>query len=159
MTVSNVSSTTSPYYQTIDPSGFQQRRQDFNSLASALQSGDLSSAQSALAAFQKDLPSTSQANASQPFGQNSQANTDFQRLQSALQSGDLSGAQKAFASLKTDFQPAQGAHGHHHHRRAGNAAGSNAGGSSSSSSSSASTSSSALASIIESAGTGLNVQA
>jgi hypothetical protein len=78
MTVSNVSATTSPYYQTIDPSSSEQRFQDFKALANALQSGDISTAQSAFAAFQKDLSSSSQTSSDQPFGQNSQANTVFQ---------------------------------------------------------------------------------
>jgi hypothetical protein len=132
MTTSNISATTSPYYQAIDPSSFKQRSQDFKALANALQSGDLSSAQSAFAAFQKDLPSSSQAsssqaNSSQPFGQNSQANKDFQTLQNSLASGDISGAQSAFTALKKDLKSAGGVQGshHHHHHHGSNAAATN----------------------------------
>jgi len=111
MTVSSVSS--SPY-QTNAPTPWQQRAQDFKALANALQSGDLTGAQQAFAALQKDQPgSTSTTSAS---GQNSQASNDFQSLQNALQSGDLSGAQQAFASLKQDLQGAHRGHHHHHHR-------------------------------------------
>jgi hypothetical protein len=117
MNTSSISATTSPYYQATDPSSFQQRSQDFKALANALQSGDLSSAQSAFAAFQKDLPSSSQASSNQPFGQNSQANKDFQTLQTSLGSGDMSGAQSAFTALQKDLKSAGGVQGSHHHHR------------------------------------------
>ena len=159
MTVSNVSTTTNPYSQTIDPSSFKQRRHDFKALANALQSGDLSSAQSAFAALQKDLPNASQASATPPVGQTSQAATDFQTLQSALNSGDLSGAQKAFASLKTDLQSTKGARGHHHHRRAGSATDANTGSSSSSSFPSSGTTTPVVDPITGVASVGLDVQA
>ena len=112
-TISSVSSTTNPY-QTANQNGLTQFIQDFNSLGSALQSGDVSTAQSALATFQQDLPGNSQTQTNQPFGKNSQANTDYQNLTAALQSGDLNGAQKAFASLQTDLKATH--KGHHHHR-------------------------------------------
>ena len=106
---------------------FQQQAQDFNSLAGALQSGNLSTAQTAFTSWQNDLtliaPSNLQsALQSQPFGSNTQANTDFQSLSSALQSGDLSSAQQAFASLKQDLQSTGGSGSvhrrHHHHHSA-----------------------------------------
>jgi hypothetical protein len=117
--VSSVSSIANPY-QTTNQNGFGQFLQDFKALGGALQSGNLSTAQSALATFQQDLQSnapaaSSQTSANQPFGKNTQANTDFQNLASALQSGDLSSAQKAFASLQTDLQATQKGHHHHHH--------------------------------------------
>ena len=104
--ISSVTSTGNPY-QTTTQNGYAQIVQDFNDIGSALQSGDVSAAQTALSAFQQDLPGNSQATASQPFGQNSQANTDYQSLASALQSGNLSSAQKAFANLQKDLQSAQ----------------------------------------------------
>lgn len=118
--ISSVSSTTNPYaYQTTSQNSFSQIAQDFQAVGSALQSGDLSAAQSALTTFQQALQGSSSQSSntnSQPFGKNSSANTDFQNLTSALQSGNLSGAQKAFASLQTDLKSAQSAHkGHHHH--------------------------------------------
>jgi hypothetical protein len=113
--ISNVSPATNPY-PTPNLNGFDQAFKDLKSIGTALQSGDLSSAQSALTAFQQDQPAAAQSPASQPFGQNSQANTDYQTLTAALKSGDLSAAQKAFASLKTDLKATQSAHkGHHHH--------------------------------------------
>jgi hypothetical protein len=122
MNVSNIS-VTSDYYQNNVQNPWQQNRQDFNSLGSALQSGDLTSAQNAFAAWQKDLqsvpgstsPQTAQtAQASGPFGNNSKANSDLQALGTALQSGDVAGAQKAFASLKQDLHGVR----HAHHRQA-----------------------------------------
>jgi hypothetical protein len=116
--ISSVSSATNTY-PTPNLSGFDQAIKDLKSIGTALQSGDLSSAQSALTAFQQAQPAATQAPGSQPFGQNSQANTDYQTLTTALKSGDLSAAQKAFTSLKTDLKPTQSAHkGHHHHHAA-----------------------------------------
>ena len=112
--ISSVSSSTIPYLTT-NQSGFGQFGQDFRAIGSALQSGDLSTAQSALATFQQDLQGNSQTPANQPFGKNSQANTDYHSLVSALQSGNLSDAQKAFASLQTDLKAAHKGHHHHHH--------------------------------------------
>jgi ribosomal protein S20 len=88
---------------------------DFQTLAKALNSGDLSSAQSAFSALQTDL---------QKIGGNQQASqssstlqNDIQTLGDALKAGDLSGAQKAFATLQQDAQNQvqQGHHHHHHH--------------------------------------------
>jgi len=124
MTVSNVSSVTNTT-PAANASWYQQQFQDFKALASALQSGDLSGAQSAFSSWQSDLQSIAPSNAQsqvqdQPFGSNTKANSDFQALSSALQSGDISGAKQAFANLKKDVQSANGAkgahRGHHHHR-------------------------------------------
>jgi len=113
--ISSVSSATNPY-QVSNQNGFDQTIQDFKAIGSALQSGSLSTAQSALATFQQAVQGNSQTPSNQPFGKNSQANADYQSLTSALKSGDLTGAQKAFASLQTDLKSAQSAHkGHHHH--------------------------------------------
>jgi hypothetical protein len=123
MTVSSVSSATS-LYPPENQALFQQQAQDFNTLASALQSGNLSTAQSAFTSWQQDLTSIAPPNQqstqqSQPFGSNSQANSDFQSLSSALQSGDISSAQQAFANLKQDLQSSGSVRGHHHHHRTG----------------------------------------
>jgi hypothetical protein len=120
--ISSVSSATSPY-QTTNQTGPSQLIQDFNAVGSALQSGDLSSAQSALATLQQNLPTTSQTSATQPFGNNGQANTDYQSLTTALQTGNLSGAQKAYASLQKDLQGAGKTHRHHHHHSSGSSDG------------------------------------
>jgi len=111
--ISSVSSTTN-LYQPTNQNGFGQFVQDFQAIGSALQSGDLSTAQSALATFQQDLQGNSQTSSIQPFGKNSQANSDYQNLVSALQSGNLSNAQQAFASLQTDLKSAHKGHHHHH---------------------------------------------
>ncbi|HSY18918.1 MAG TPA: hypothetical protein VK815_11310 [Candidatus Acidoferrales bacterium] len=121
--ISSVTPATNPY-QITTQNTFAQSVNDFKAIGSALQSGDLSSAQSALAAFQQNQPAAAQSANSQPFGKNNQANTDYQTLTTALQSGDLAGAQKAFSSIQSDLKSAQAAHkghGHHHHHEASSA--------------------------------------
>jgi hypothetical protein len=118
--ISSISSATNPYL-TANQNPFAQQITNFKAIGSALQSGNLSSAQSALTTFQQALPASSQNANTQPFGKNTQANTDFQTLTTALQSGDLASAQKAFSSIQTDLKSAQAAHkghGHHHHHEA-----------------------------------------
>jgi hypothetical protein len=114
--ISSISGSTTPY-QISNQADFTQFVQDFKGIGSALQAGDLSTAQSALATFQQDLQGNSQAPANQPFGKNNPANNDFQTLASALQAGDVKAAQKAFDSLQTDLKTAR--KGHHHHHSAG----------------------------------------
>ena len=124
--ISSINSTTNTNQLANQQNSFAQIAQNFQAIGSALQSGDLSSAQSSLTAFQQAVQgnsnSTSQTSSSQPFGKNSQANTDYQNLTSALQSGDLSTAQKAYTSLQNDLKSAQSAKsahkGHHHHHAA-----------------------------------------
>src|SRR5271154_2123449 len=76
---------------------FQQIKQDFKQLSSALQSGNLSGAQSAYGKIQQVL----QANQG-PSSSSSASNTtsllqsDFSTLGQALQSGNLSQAQSVF---------------------------------------------------------------
>ena len=101
-----------PYVQNAQmgqASAFKQRRQDFEALAQALGSGDLSGAQSAFAALQQDLKNVGQSQSGQQAGASGQDKfqTALQALSQALSSGDLSAAQSAFASL-------QQARGHHH---------------------------------------------
>jgi hypothetical protein len=106
-----------------EQTGFKQRAQDFKSLATALQSNDLSSAQQAFASLQKDMQSASGANGQSQSKSANPVSQDFQNLQNALQSGDLSGAQQAFAALKQNFHSART---HHHHHASGAKAESNA---------------------------------
>jgi len=80
-----------------------QQVSDLNSLGSALQSGNTSSAQSALNAFLQDIQSNS--GSSSLFSGNSQASADLQSLQSALQSNNLSAAQSSYALLLQDSMP------------------------------------------------------
>ena|SRR5271168_1733196 len=83
------------------------RREDFDTLQSALQSGNISGAQSAFAAFLQDVQKTAQtAGSASLFGPGTQASKDLQALGSALQSANLAGAQKAFATLQQDIQAA-----------------------------------------------------
>jgi len=71
---------------------------DLAAVGSALQSGNLSGAQSAFATLQQDMGNSS--------GQSTTAtsDTDLASLSSALQSGNLSGAQSAFATLMQNLQ-------------------------------------------------------
>jgi hypothetical protein len=114
--ISNVSGAINPY-QPPSQDNLTQFVQDFKGIGSALNAGNLSTAQSALATFQQDLQGNLQTSANQPFGKNSQANNDYQSLTSALQAGDVKAAQTAFASLQTDLKAAR--KGHHHHHSAG----------------------------------------
>jgi len=118
--ISAVSSNTDPY-RIANQQNPGQIGQDFKAIGSALQSGDLATAQTALTTFQQDLQAVSKTGATQIFGQNSQANTDYKSLAAALRSGDLSTAQKAFASLQTDLKPVHKGH-HHHHNSSGTSA-------------------------------------
>jgi hypothetical protein len=111
--IASVPSTTNPF-QMVNQNSVNQFVTDFNAIGSALQSGDISSAQSALATFQQDLPANSSTSANQPFGSNSKANADYQSLVGALKNGDATGAQKAFTNLQTDLKTAHKGHHHHH---------------------------------------------
>lgn len=97
-------------------SSVQQQSQNFKALTTALQSGDLASAQSAYATLQQQIQSASQsAGGTSLFGSNSTVGKDFQAIGTALQSGDVSGAQSALSSFKQDIKAAK----HHHHHTSG----------------------------------------
>jgi len=84
---------------------FQQIRQDFKQLASALQSGDLPDAQSAYSNIQQVLQANQGASGSNSGSSGSNLlQGDFSTLGQALQSGNLSQAQSAFSQLENDFQ-------------------------------------------------------
>ena len=108
--ISSVNSATTPI-PTTNQNSFAQIVKSFQAIGSALQSGDVATAQTALTNFQQALQGNSQANSqaatSQPFGKNTQANSDYQNLTSALKSGNLSTAQQAFSSLQNDLKSAQ----------------------------------------------------
>jgi hypothetical protein len=100
MTISAISSSSASFVSTI-----QKDRQAFNQLANALQSGDLTAAQSAY----NTLASSPMAQGNSPFAQ------AIQQIGQDLQSGDassLADAQKVMLSL-------QQARGHHHHHHGG----------------------------------------
>src|ERR1035437_2284116 len=84
-----------------------QRREDFQSLTSAVQSGDLTAAQAALAALQTDTQNIRSARGApnaQPPGQPGKLQSDFANLVSSIQAANASGAKTALASLQTDSQ-------------------------------------------------------
>lgn len=129
MSISSVSNNANPYTQSLQSSqmsgAFKQRKQDFDALASALQSGDLAGAQKAFATLQQDTQAMGQAQRGQ--GSNSSAVSQsgatsmkdlMNQLKQALSSGDLQGAQQAFASLQQNMQANQ-SQGHHHHHHGG----------------------------------------
>ena len=88
-------------------SNWQQRQSGLQALSSALQSGDLASAQSAYSAISANNPNIS---SSSPLGQ----------IGAALQSGDIAGAQKLASSMHTGRM-----HGHRGGNEDGNQSGSN----------------------------------
>lgn len=116
---------------------FQQQRNDFKQLSTALQSGDLTGAQAAFT----DLAKLSQNSKAGAQSSTSQIGQDFAAIGQALQSGDLAGAQQAFSTFQQDvksafqqrfqnFQAQQtqqqpSVHHHHHHHDAGNSGASN----------------------------------
>jgi hypothetical protein len=124
MSVSPISSVGYTYqtYQTNWQNNVSQIKQDFQSLASDLQSNNLTGAQQAFTALQQLLPNPSAGNQTQTgqsgSGQN-QFGTDLSAVGQALQNGDLSGAQQAFATLQQDMQSVQGQHHYHHHHHHG----------------------------------------
>jgi hypothetical protein len=93
----------------------QQRSSDFSSLASALSTNNLASAQNAFSALQKDaqsIPATQ--GSSQATAQSlQQVQSDARALAASLTSGNVGAAQKAFATLQQDSTKAH-LHGHHH---------------------------------------------
>ena len=93
---------------------FAQRKQAFDALEKALQSGDLAGAQKAYASLQQMQPSGTQNQAGQQGNPNS-LKSDFDALGQALQSGDVKSAQDAFSKLQQDIQKTP--HGHHHHHQ------------------------------------------
>ncbi len=133
MSVGSVS--TSSVYQYGNNSG-SQKRQDFNALSQALQSGDLSGAQAAFSSMTQKFQGATAPTASASSTDDKRA-ADFSQLSDALKTGDLGAAQKAFASLKQDAQSVSATQNantsqqsgqvhRHHHRQAASASTSNA---------------------------------
>jgi len=88
-----------------------QPRQDLFSLANALNSGNVSTAQTALTTFQQDLASFQTATGSS--GLPSKLSNDLQQVQSDLSSNNLSNAKTDFNNFLMDLQ----AKGQFHHDR------------------------------------------
>jgi hypothetical protein len=98
----------------------KQLQQDLGNLGSALQSGDLSGAQSAFSALLQSIPASSPTQTSQQSGATG-VQADLNALGQALQSGDMNAAQTAYTKLQQDMQVAHGHHHHHHHAQAAGA--------------------------------------
>ena len=108
MSISSLASTLiADLSQQYQQNPFQKIQQDFKQLASALQSGDLSGAQSAYASIEQLLPANQSSSSSATGSNGSNAiQSDFASLGQALQSGDLSEAQSAFGQLQSDLKTA-----------------------------------------------------
>jgi hypothetical protein len=90
-------------------------------LSQALQSGNLSAAQSDFATLQQAFSqsATTTGGASSAASPLTQA---FNQLASDLQSGNLSAAQKDFSTVQQGLNGASSPHGHHHHGGSGSQA-------------------------------------
>lgn len=114
--------------QTLTPA--QQVQQDYAQLASDLQNGNLSGAQTAFTALEQALQTQTSSSSTSTSASSSSSNdpisNDFNALGQALSSGNLSQAQSAFSQLQGAIQAAQqsasaqGSDGrraerHHHH--------------------------------------------
>lgn len=108
MSISSIPPNSNPY-PAMQAEPRNQFRSTISALAKALNSGDLSGAQSAFAALQQMKPN-SQAIATQTASNPMEA--DMQAVAKALQSGDLSAAKTAFAKLQQDMKSVH----HKHHR-------------------------------------------
>jgi ATP/maltotriose-dependent transcriptional regulator MalT len=126
----SLSALTSIYqsYLTRSKSSTAQTAQNLNAVGTALQSGDLIGAQSALDTLEQGLSTasasssattsaatTATAATTQPFADNALANSDYQTLVTAVQSGNVSDAQTAFANLQNALKSGKTHGGHHHH--------------------------------------------
>jgi hypothetical protein len=83
---------------------FQEIKQDFEQLSSALQSGNLSDAQSAYSSIQQLLQGSQGSSLNGNSTDPTTLQTDFATLGQALQGGNLNQAQTAFTQLESDFQ-------------------------------------------------------
>jgi hypothetical protein len=114
-----------PVYASLNPAGASNpdaTAQALSDLSTALQSGNVTAAQTALASRQKALgqgTSSSQTatdattTSTSPFGSDSQANSDYKNLVSAINSGNVTDAQNALSNLQKDLKSHHG--GHHGH--------------------------------------------
>jgi hypothetical protein len=105
MTITPVSSTSAGVLQANSQGSFQQA---FGQLSNALQSGNLTAAQSAYA----QLTQGGGVNPNSPIGQ------ALSQIGNDLQSGDVGKAQQDLASLQQQLQSFKGAHHRHHHQAA-----------------------------------------
>lgn len=124
MSISSVTSSLSQYVQSSGTQGsnpFQQMRQDFQSLGTALQSGNLSSAQSTYGQMQQlqtqmqqgfqaagAPPASTTVSLSSTAGTSGSFQSQMASLGNELQSGNLSAAQSTYSSIMSQVQS------HHH---------------------------------------------
>ena len=110
MSINRISGS-NPAYQSQQSNSYNGIRNDFKNLGNALNSGNITDAQTAFATILQSLQSNSGN-----FGSgNGQISTDFTALQNALQSGNITSAQKAYSTLQ---QYMHSVHGHRHHHKA-----------------------------------------
>ncbi len=108
MSITGVSSNTPSFQPNLQQNAVWQ---NFQQLTKALQSGDLSGAQTAYATLVQNLPSQN------PNGSNTSTNPFQQAIATIgpdLQKGDLSGAQQALKTLQSQMKEM-----HHHHHQHG----------------------------------------
>ncbi len=115
MSIAGILSSSALTTASVLQNSFKQKQTEFQQLAQALQSGNLSSAQQVFGAL------TQNASGSTAI-QNTQLGQDFSTLGSDLQAGNLTAAQKAYATLKQDVQNASSAGQVHHHHHGGHGA-------------------------------------
>jgi hypothetical protein len=84
----------------------QQNSQNFKSLRDSLQSGDLSSAQSAYSTLQQQIQTASQSVGQNLFDSKSSIGKDFQAIGASLQAGNLGQAQSDFNTFRQDIRTA-----------------------------------------------------
>ena len=112
MNISSISSSYSANQTSGAASGAKQFGKDLKALQTALESGNLTDAQTAFAAFAKDAKSPNKGN---PFNSSNDTSdtlaNDLKAVETALKSGDISTAQQAFVTLKTDLEAAKKAQG------------------------------------------------
>lgn len=106
-------------YQTGSPVNAKQIKSDYQNLTTAIQAGDMASAQQALAALQKDDPKVAAALSSSNANSSNPQVAALQSLATALQSNDPTAAQTALVSLQ---QTMKGHRAHHHHAQPASAA-------------------------------------
>jgi len=112
ITIMNITATTgsNPVLKNFSDS-LRQRFQDFKALGTAIESGDLTSAQTALAAVQKDIQNDPRIAKS---AKSDQITKDLAALGDAIKSGDTTATKQAFATLTQDLKGLR--HGRHAHK-------------------------------------------
>lgn len=114
------SSSSSSFLYEIQNEKMKEKKQKWDDLSSAIESGDLEAAQAAFTAIQSDLPKTAtttetstDSNTGQSTDSGGKLGADMKALADALESGDLTTAATALDTLKSDMksQRAQGPQG------------------------------------------------